>query len=91
MAENSEANYGNGLPDVQLDVKEVFLEILELEFLTILKLLERLILVVPLEMILKMKSIKIFKIWNNLKIFLKPTSNVIAKPKIAVRPRPAKK
>lgn len=24
MAENSEANYGNGLPDVQLDVKEVF-------------------------------------------------------------------
>ena len=24
MAENSEANYGNGLPDVQLDVKKVF-------------------------------------------------------------------
>ena len=24
MAENSEANYGNGLPDVQLDVRDVF-------------------------------------------------------------------
>ena len=66
MAENSEANYGNGLPDVQLDVKEVFLEILELEFLITLKLLERLILVVPLEMILKMKSIKKGEI-NNIK------------------------